>query len=88
MSKLDNVQPCFLNKLRRNKHTVTVFTTNGVRMTGRIIGFDQFSIILLVDNVPQMIYKHAISTVAPAKPFSWAEEDTRTYSGNGADGKD
>ena len=77
MPKPDSVQPSYLNKLRKDRHTVTVFTTNGVRMSGKIVAFDQFVVILMVDGVAQMIYKHAISTIAPAKPFTWTEDDAK-----------
>lgn len=74
-AKLPNVQSSFLNKIRKEKAIVTVFTTNGVRMTGRLVAFDQFSVIVQVDGVPKLLYKHALSTIAPKLPFSWAADE-------------
>jgi len=61
-----NLQDNFLNQLRKNNTPVVVYLTNGVRLKGIIKGFDNF-VILLKENTQALIYKHAISTIAPEK---------------------
>jgi host factor-I protein len=61
-----NLQDNFLNQLRKNNTPVVVYLTNGVRLKGIIKGFDNF-VILLKENTQSLIYKHAISTIAPEK---------------------
>ena len=66
MSKGQNLQDTFLNALRKERVPVSVFLVNGIKLQGQIESFDQF-VVLLKNNVSQMIYKHAISTVVPAR---------------------
>lgn len=61
-----NVQEDFLNDLRQNKISVTVFLVNGVKLQGIITWFDDFSLLLRRDGHTQLIYKHAISTIMPS----------------------
>ena len=61
-----NIQDTFLNYIRKNKTHVTVFLVNGVKLQGTVTAFDMFCIILHRNNLSQLIYKHAISTVVPA----------------------
>ncbi len=67
MTKQLNLQDSFLNEVRKHKTQVTIFLMNGVRLVGLVEGFDNFTIILKVDGRQQMVYKHAISTIVPAK---------------------
>ena len=60
-----NVQDDFLNNIRKNKISVTVFLVNGVKLQGLITWFDSFSLLLRRDGHTQLIYKHAISTIMP-----------------------
>ena len=62
-----NIQDAFLNRARQDKVPVTVFLTNGFQMRGEIRGFDSFIVMVESDGKQQMIYKHAISTIAPAR---------------------
>ena len=62
-----NVQDEFLNNLRKNKISVTVFLVNGVKLQGLITWFDSFSLLLRRDGHTQLIYKHAVSTIMPAE---------------------
>ncbi len=62
------LQDSFLNQLRKEKTTVVVYLTNGVRLKGIIKGFDNF-VILLKETSLQMIYKHAVSTIIPEGDF-------------------
>ncbi len=61
-----NVQDDFLNNIRQNKISVTVFLVNGVKLQGIITWFDSFSLLLRRDGHTQLIYKHAISTIMPS----------------------
>ena len=63
MQKTQNLQDAFLNQLRRDKTTVTMFLMNGFQMHGLVRGFDGFTVVLESDGKQQLIYKHAISTV-------------------------
>jgi len=67
--KSQNVQDVFLNKIRKEKQTVTVFLVNGVKLQGVITWFDNFSMLLRRDSHVQLIYKHAISTIMPSGPL-------------------
>ncbi|WP_089724516.1 RNA chaperone Hfq [Candidatus Thiosymbion oneisti] len=66
MSKGQNLQDPFLNALRKERVPVSIFLVNGIKLQGQVESFDQFA-ILLKNNVTQMIYKHAISTVVPSR---------------------
>ncbi len=66
MSKGQSLQDPFLNALRRERIPVSIFLVNGIKLQGQIESFDQF-VILLKNQVSQMVYKHAISTVVPAR---------------------
>ena len=64
-----DVQSDFLNDLRKNKVSVTVFLVNGVKLQGIITWFDNFSLLLRRDGHTQLIYKHAVSTIMPSTPI-------------------
>ena len=68
MQKTQNLQDAFLNQLRREKINLTVFLVNGFQMHGVIRAYDGFTVVLDSDGRPQLIYKHAISTIIPPKP--------------------
>ena len=61
-----NVQEDFLNDLKKNKASVTVFLINGVKLQGIITWFDENSLLLRRDGHTQLIYKHAVSTIMPS----------------------
>ena len=61
------LQDPFLNILRREHVPVAVYLVNGIKLQGQIDSFDQY-VVLLKNTVTQMVYKHAISTVVPARP--------------------
>lgn len=71
MSKGYSLQEPFLNTLRRDKIPVAVYLINGIKLQGIVESFDQF-VIMLKNNVNQIVYKHAISTIVPTKPVSKA----------------
>ncbi len=66
MSKGQTLQDPFLNALRKEKVPVAIYLVNGIKLQGQIESFDQF-VVLLKNNVSQMVYKHAISTVVPSR---------------------
>ena len=76
--KTQNVQDVFLNTIRKEKSTVTIFLVNGVKLQGVVTWFDNFSILLRRDAYNQLIYKHAVSTIMPSTPlqlYNPAEDD-------------
>lgn len=64
-----NIQNTFFNQARKDRAKVTVYLTNGIKLVGRIKSFDKFTVILESGNGDQMVFKHAISTVAAARSF-------------------
>jgi host factor-I protein len=78
MSKGQSLQDPFLNALRRERVPVAIYLVNGIKLQGTVESFDQF-VVLLRNQVSQMVYKHAISTVVPSR---------NVKIGNGHDGPD
>ncbi len=66
MAKGQSLQDPFLNLLRKEKVPVSIYLVNGIKLQGQVDSFDQF-VVLLKNSVNQMVYKHAISTVVPAR---------------------
>lgn len=66
MSKGHTLQEPFLNALRKERIPVSIYLVNGIKLQGQIESFDSF-VVLLRNSVSQMVYKHAISTVVPAR---------------------
>lgn len=66
MAKGQSLQDPFLNALRKERVPVSIYLVNGIKLQGQIDSFDQF-VVLLRNSVNQMVYKHAISTVVPAR---------------------
>ncbi|MEW9809030.1 MAG: RNA chaperone Hfq [Candidatus Symbiodolus clandestinus] len=69
MAKGQSLQDPFLNTLRREHVPVAIYLVNGIKLQGHIESFDQF-VVLLKNNVSQMVYKHAISTVVPSRAIT------------------
>ena len=74
MADSKNVQDVFLNHIRKHKISVTIFLVNGVKLTGIVTWFDNFSVLLRRDSHVQLVYKHAISTIMPAQPVNLMED--------------
>jgi len=74
MSKGQVLQDPFLNALRKEKIPVSIYLVNGIKLQGTIESFDQF-VVLLKNSVSQMVYKHAISTVVPARNVRVGSDD-------------
>src|SRR6202166_1523983 len=74
MAKGQSLQDPFLNALRKERVPVSIYLVNGIKLQGQIDSFDQF-VVLLKNSVSQMVYKHAISTVVPARNVRLASEE-------------
>ncbi|HQX26990.1 MAG TPA: RNA chaperone Hfq [Alphaproteobacteria bacterium] len=68
--KFQNVQDVFLNAIRKEKMSVTVFLVNGVKLQGVVTWFDNFCVLLRRESHVQLVYKHAISTIMPGGPLN------------------
>ena len=66
MAKGQSLQEPFLNTLRKERVPVSIYLVNGIKLQGQIESFDQF-VVLMKNTVSQMVYKHAISTIVPAR---------------------
>ena len=73
MSEQYNLQDSILNEVIKDKVPVTLFLMNGFQLRGTITGFDSFVVVLVTDGKQQMIYKHAISTLAPIRNLKAAQ---------------
>ncbi len=63
MEKNTNVQDEYIEELKRKSATITVFLTRGNRITGKVLDHDKYTLLLEVEGEPNLIYKHAISTI-------------------------
>ena len=68
------LQEIFLNAVRKSEDSVTMFLVNGVMLQGHIAAFDLFCMLLEREGMAQLVYKHAVSTIQPARPLNLAEE--------------
>lgn len=71
-----NIQDSFLNTARKEKSNITIYLVSGVKLTGRIRSFDKYSVVLETNNQEQLIFKHAISTVAMGKTHGHGDRPT------------
>jgi host factor-I protein len=70
-----NLQDLFLNTVRKQKISLTIFLINGVKLTGVVTSFDNFCVLLRRDGHSQLVYKHAISTIMPGQPMQMFETE-------------
>jgi host factor-I protein len=75
MSKGQSLQDPFLNTLRKERIPVSIYLVNGIKLQGHVESFDQF-VVLLKNSVSQMVYKHAISTIVPARHVKIPYDET------------
>lgn len=68
MRNKDILQNTILRRLKMERQVVTIIITNGYQMKGRIVAYDRYLLVLEIRGEQQIIYKHAISTITPAKP--------------------
>jgi len=83
MAKGQSLQDPFLNALRRERVPVSIYLVNGIKLQGTVESFDQF-VVLLRNTVSQMVYKHAISTVVPARNVRLGTSDAASAESEGA----
>jgi host factor-I protein len=70
MAKSINLQEMFLNQVRKEGISVTIYLTGGVQIKGLVRGFDAFTILLDSPGKPtQLVYKHAVSAIIPSRPI-------------------
>ena len=84
MSKGHSLQDPFLNVLRKERIPVSIYLVSGIKLQGQIESFDQF-VILLKNAVNQMVYKHAISTVVPARSVKIPAQGTGDHASDDDD---
>jgi host factor-I protein len=84
MPKGQSLQEPYLNALRKERVPVSIYLVNGIKLQGQIESFDQFA-VLLRNTVSQMVYKHAISTVVPARPVKWTSMEDHEHESRGDD---
>lgn len=69
-----NLQDAFLNKVRKDRMMITIYLVSGYQFRGLVKGFDNYTVVIDTDGTQQMIYKHAISTLVPARPINFMED--------------
>ena len=84
MSKAQSLQEPFLNALRKERVQVAVYLVNGIKLQGQVDSFDQF-VILLRGQVSQMVYKHAVSTIVPARNVKLSSDGNNAEISGSAD---
>ena len=80
-----NIQDSFLNTARKERTNITIYLLSGVKLTGRIRSFDKYSVVLDTNNQEQLIFKHAISTVAMGRTSHVHGEKTGASVGRGTE---
>ncbi len=74
-AKGQQLQDPFLNTLRKEHIQVAIYLVNGIKLQGQVESFDQYVVLLKNNNVIQMVYKHAISTIVPARAINISYDD-------------
>jgi host factor-I protein len=78
MAKSINLQDMFLNQVRKERISVTVYLMGGVQLRGQVRGFDAFTLLLDAPGKPtQLVYKHGIASIVPAQQFSNRDDQRR-----------
>jgi len=77
MSARNNIQDQLLNTARKDKIDLTIYLVNGVPLKGKVISFDNFTIILETESKQSLIYKHAITTIIPQKMIRFSAEESK-----------
>ncbi|MBE6826748.1 MAG: RNA chaperone Hfq [Oscillospiraceae bacterium] len=78
MNKQINLQDTFLNQARKDRIPVTIFLMNGYQFKGIVKGFDNYIVILECDGKQQLVFKHAISTIVPARAVSILDAEEKS----------
>ncbi|PKK39263.1 RNA-binding protein Hfq [Clostridiaceae bacterium JG1575] len=82
----NNLQDIFLNGARKSRMGVIIHLVNGFQLKGVVKGFDNFIIILDSDGKQMMVYKHAVTTITPAKPILFNKEEKEERPEEGEEG--
>ena len=80
MKSTINLQDVFLNQVRKERTSITVFLVNGFQIKGIVKGFDSYIIVIESEGKQQMIYKHAISTIVPSKTVNFLNNNNNKKS--------
>jgi host factor-I protein len=78
ISKNQLLQDPVLNALRKEHVPVSIYLVNGIKLQVNIESFDQY-VVLLRNTVTQMVYKHAISTIVPARAVEFRTEEASPF---------
>jgi len=74
MASKNNIQDLVLNSARKDKSEITIYLTNGVPLKGRVLSFDNFTVVIENQGKQNLVYKHAISTIILSKSINFEEE--------------
>ncbi|MDY6968789.1 MAG: RNA chaperone Hfq [Spirochaetota bacterium] len=66
-----NLQDILLNAIRKEKLDITIYLINGVPIKGKLLSYDNFTILIEIEKKQNLIFKHAISTIVPSKPVQY-----------------
>jgi host factor-I protein len=69
METRTGLQDAFLNEARRTRAPLTVFMVNGFQQRGTVVSYDGYTVLLSGEGRQYLVYKHAISTIVPARPM-------------------
>ena len=67
MNKINNLQDNFINETRKKKVPVTIHIVNGFQLKGIVKSFDNFTLLLENEEKQMLVFKHAITTITPAR---------------------
>ena len=73
----NNIQEALLNESRKSKIDLTIYLLNGVPLKGKVISFDNFTIIIDINGKQNLIYKHAVTTIIPEKRVNLVFEENK-----------
>ena len=74
MANKNNIQDLVLNSARKDKSEITIYLTNGVPLKGRVLSFDNFTVVIEHQGKQNLVYKHAISTIILTSSINFEEE--------------
>ena len=77
MNKNMNLQEVFLNQARRDRMPITVILVNGYQFKATVVGFDNYCIVFDCEGKQEWVFKHAISTMVPARPVNIFENNSQ-----------
>lgn len=76
-AQYNNLQDLFLNTARKEKIEIGLYLVNGVPIKGKVLSFDNFTILMEVEKRQNLIYKHAVSTILPSRPIPYKDEEEK-----------